>query len=214
MWLFDTSGFTPRWACGDWGSLGWIKIAAHFASAAAYLAIPFVLLVAARSRVNLPFRREATLFAVFLACGGVSHAISAVVFWTPLCRLLAVWEVAAAVTAGVALVYLVPVIPRLVGMRPPQELEAEIAARKVVELALSQKITELERTEQELRHANRDLQHTLQAKKLLEQRVRELAACHLPDHTGATPTQAAIARMNEATRAVAATIGASGPYDD
>jgi hypothetical protein len=206
MWLFDTSGFAPRWACGEWGSLGLVKITAHFVVAAACVAIPVVLLVAARSRANLPFRREAVLFAVFLSCCGVSHAVSAAVFWTPVYRLLALWEVAAAATSVVVLVYLVPVIPRLIAMRPPQELEAEIDARRLVELALSQKILELEQTERELRHSNRDLQYAIQTKKVLEQRVRELQACHAPDHTGATPTQAAIARMNEATRVVAATI--------
>lgn len=204
MGLFDTAGFVPRWHCGEWGAgLGWTAIAGHVAIAVVYTAIPLLLLRAARRRRELPFREQVSLFAAFIFCCGVSHAVNALIFWVPVYRFLVAWDVLTAGLSVYALSRLVPVIPQVVAMRSPRELEAEIALRERAEAALAQKVAALEQTERNLRHTNRDLQQTLAAKKLLEARVRELEACHHPDHTGTTPTQAAIARMNEATLVVA-----------
>lgn len=204
---FDTSGFVPRWSCGDWaGGLGWVEVVALVATALAYVAIPVQLLRVGRRRKDLPYRPQAMLFAAFVFCCGVSHALSAVIFWHPVYRFLVLWDVLTAVVSAAAVVRLSPIIPELVAMRTPKEMAEEIERRKAAEASRGEKVTELEQTERNLRHANRDLQNAIAAKRLLEQRIREMQAHHEPDHTGTTPTQAAIARMDEATRAVANTL--------
>lgn len=204
MRLFDTSGFVPRWYCGDWdGGLGWLAVVAHCVTALVYVLIPLQLLWAGTRRTDLPFRSQAFLFAAFVFACGLAHVVSAVVFWTPVYRLAVAWDVVTAMISIVAYARLKPVIPEVVAMRTPKELEAEIERRKAAESVTTQKIDELTRTERDLRHANRDLQNVLATKKELERRVRELESHQAPDATGTTPTRAAIARMDEATRVVA-----------
>lgn len=204
MNLFETAGFMPRWSCGDWGEgLGWLSIAAHVLLAAVYVLIPLLLVRAARSRTDLPYRGEACLFAAFIFCCGVGHAINVLIFWQPVYRFLVMWDVTTALVSSYAFCRLVPVIPVIVSMRSPAELQAECDRREKAETALEHKVLDLEDTEKKLRHANRDLENALALKQELERRIRELETHHTADENGTTPTQAAIARMNEATKVVA-----------
>ncbi len=194
MWLFDTDGYTSRWAAAQGEMfLGVAAIVCHFVIAAVYVLIPYLMIRTGVSRPDLPYRSVVTLFAAFVACCGVSRVIHAVTFWSPLYRLQVGWDVVTVCVSLAALWKLRPAIPKLLAMRTVEELQTEIEHRKSVE--------------KELRHANRDLQNTLAVKMELEARIRQLEACHARID-GQTPTQAAIARVNMATERVASALPA------
>lgn len=201
LWLLNTDGFVPRWSCGDWCSgLGCVSIVAQLTIAFVYLCIPYLLLTAAKKRPDLPYRTQARLFAAFVACCAVGHLVNVLIFWLPLYRLLTAWDVLTAVVSFAALRRLQPVIPQLVAMRSPQELQDEINHRTQVE--------------KDLRHTNRNLQNEITLRKELEARIRQLEACHHAPN-GESPTQAAIARMNVATQAVASALPPAGaPFEE
>src|SRR5690349_18365635 len=126
--LFDPSGFTPRWVCGDWpASLGWLHIGSDLAIWGAYTAIPVVIGYYALRRKDVPFVPLFWLFGAFIfACGAV-HLIEAVIFWNPVYRLAgAVKLITALVSWGtvLALIKVVPDAMRLPGLaRLNTELE-------------------------------------------------------------------------------------------
>lgn len=101
--MFDTAGFVPRWSCGDWSpALGWTYIVANAVIAAAYFAIPLLLLVLwQRRRGVLPQSGTLLWFAAFVLLCGWTHVADTLAFWWPAYRF---YTVVRAVTAGVSLV--------------------------------------------------------------------------------------------------------------
>ena len=82
--LFDTSDFVARWNCGDWSDAhGWLHIFSDIAIFAAYFAIPVVLAYFVLRRKDVPFLPIFWLFAAFILCCGIGHAIEATLFWQP-----------------------------------------------------------------------------------------------------------------------------------
>jgi len=195
----------------DW--LGWVSLLSNLVMVFVCVRIP-VLLFRASRRKDLPYRLQAILIATLILCSGLSHVLYVLVFWTTSYPLLVAWNVLTAGISVLALIWLVPAIPQVVAMRTPQELEealakanAATARAEAAEAGLGEKVRVLENTERTLRHTNRDLQQVMAARKLLESRVRELEALHHPDQaTGTTPTQAAIAKMNDAVQSVVLTL--------
>src|SRR5437763_177397 len=128
--LFDTSGFPARWHCGDWTpGHGWLHIASDLGVWSAYVAIPFVLGSFVLRRKDIPFRSIFWLFSAFiLACGG-THLMEAIIFWWPAYRLAGVIKLFTAIVSWGTVAALVPVVPKILAMRSPEELEQEMAAR-------------------------------------------------------------------------------------
>lgn len=199
----DVEVFLPRWEYAVWNStLGWFEITAHFILAAVYIAIPLFMLRATYKRKDMPFRLQACMFAAFIMCCGISHALNAITFWVALQRYLVVWNVVTALISMRAFFKLLPILPKLLAMRSAQDWQAECDKRQRAEQELAAKVVALEKTEGELRHTNRDLQNTIKLKNELEARLREVQECHTTDDDGRTPTQVAIEKMQEATRIV------------
>lgn len=202
MTLLDP-GEALRWTGGGPGAwLGWVAVLSNLVMAFVYIRLPFLLVVAARRRRDLPYRPQAFLIAAFILCSGIGHVLSIVVFWADSSPLLVAWNAVTAVVSAAALVRLTPAIPRVVAMRTPQELAAALAATEAALAERDDKVRRLEATEKTLRHINRDLQQAMSARKLLEARVRELEE-HGAVTAGVTATQTAILKMNEALGAVA-----------
>src|SRR6185369_14785986 len=80
-WLFDTTGFVPRWRCGDWSAgVGWLHIGSDLGIWGAYMAIPCVLTYFIyKGRVPIP--GIAWLFVAFIALCGLGHLIEVGMFW-------------------------------------------------------------------------------------------------------------------------------------
>ena len=91
MKLFDTSGFPPRWYCGetwfDEPMVGWMHIVSDVAIFAAYTAIPLLLVYFIHRKKTGVFLPVFWLFAVFILACGCVHLIEATIFWHPWYRL-------------------------------------------------------------------------------------------------------------------------------
>ena len=133
-WLFDVSGFSPRWHCGsgweDTPWLGWLHIGSDLGVWSAYFAIPCVLAYFALRRKELPFRKVILLFLAFILACGTTHLMEAIIFWWPAYRLDGVLKLVTALIPWAALFALFRMTPRLMALRSPTELEAEIRQRK------------------------------------------------------------------------------------
>ncbi len=144
-YLFDTSHFTPRWQCGkeacctwDLGSwsfvLGWIHILSDIATFAAYYAVPLVVAyyVMYRSEVRMPRIFWIFFGLIFFSCGTV-HLVEAGIFWFPHYRFSALMKLLTALVSCTGVVVLAFLMPRVLSLKTPEELEREVKERKQAE---------------------------------------------------------------------------------
>lgn len=144
LWhLFDTSGFPPRWNCGDgWAQepiVGWLHIGSDLAIFASYYAVPLVVAwyVIRKSGMKEKFPMTFWVFLalVFFSCGAV-HLIEAGIFWWPHYRLSALFKLLTAVVSSVGVVVLFKSLPRALDLKTPEQLQAEIKERQQAEANL------------------------------------------------------------------------------
>lgn len=137
--LFDTDGFPARWNCGTWTEgHGYLHIFSDCAIFAAYTAIPLLLLYFTYRKKVGAFLPVFWLFAVFILSCGFGHLIEATIFYQPWYRFSGVVKAITAVVSWVTVFALVPLLPKFLQMRTPEELEREIAIRKEAEVAAEQ----------------------------------------------------------------------------
>ncbi len=153
--LFDTSGFPPRWRCGTWSApLGWLHILSDLGIWMAYFVIPASLAVVVRRRRDVPFPHLFWLFCAFILACGTTHLMDAMIFYWPAYRLLGVLKLITAVVSWATVIVFIPIIPRALSMRSPEQLEAEVAARTA----------ELRRVNAELAQARESAESATRAK--------------------------------------------------
>jgi PAS domain S-box-containing protein len=147
--IFDPSGFPPRWQCGSgWSEtpwLGWVHVISDIGIWSAYFTIPLVLGLFIVRKKDLPFRKILFLFGAFILLCGLTHLMEAAIFWWPGYRLAAALKAATAVVSWGTVLALFPVVPVVLALRSPEELEREIDARRTAEARLQQSNDELER---------------------------------------------------------------------
>jgi PAS domain S-box-containing protein len=102
-------------------------------------------------RRDVPFRTIFWLFGAFILACGTTHLMEAVIFWWPAYRLAGVIKLFTAFVSWGTVAAMVPVVPKALAMRSPDELEREIVARKEAENALQQANAELARQVEALR---------------------------------------------------------------
>jgi PAS domain S-box-containing protein len=142
--LFDTSDFPVRWHCGHWTTgLGWLHILSDLGIWSAYLAIPCVLGYFVLRRKDVPFRTVFLLFGAFILACGTTHLMEALAFWWPAYRLAGAIKLVTALVSWGTVLALIPVVPKALALRTPEELDREIAARQETELALRKANAEL-----------------------------------------------------------------------
>lgn len=148
--FFDTTGFLPRWECGTWSSAhGWLHVLSDLGVWSAYVAIPCVLIYFLLRRQDLPFRLIFLLFGAFILACGTTHLMEAAIFWWPAYRLAGAIKLFTAAVSWATVFALVPVVPKVLAMRSPEELQREIDARTKAERALQQANDALEQRIQE-----------------------------------------------------------------
>ena len=143
--LFSADGFMPRWYCGDWTDFhGWLYIASDIGVWSAYTAIPAVLIYFVWRNAKIPFK------GVFLLFGAVHPGLRPDAFarchHVLVAGLSTAW--AGRVADGAGLLgdgdRVVPIVPRALSMRSPEELQREIDVRTQAELKLQNANHELE----------------------------------------------------------------------
>lgn len=168
--IFDTDGFPPRWRCGSaWvedPTLGWIHICSDVATWLAYLLIPCVLAYYVIKKKDVSFPRVFWLFCAFILACGTVHLLEAVIFWSPVYRLSAVFKVITAVTSVATVIALARIAPVALTLPGLAELNSQ----------LSKEIDERKSAEQKLLTANAELQTALEKAEAAESTVRESEA--------------------------------------
>ncbi|MBI4563334.1 MAG: response regulator [Planctomycetes bacterium] len=123
----------------------------------AYLTIPALLVLFARRRADLPFKGVFWLFGAFLVSCGFAHLVEALTFYHPMYRLSGGMKLATAGLSWAAVLALVPVLPRALAMKGPEELDA-------INRKLQEEIEERKRTAEALHQKNKELQRSERAK--------------------------------------------------
>jgi two-component system, LuxR family, sensor kinase FixL len=108
------------------------------------MAIPAVLIFFVRRRRDMPFTFIFWMFGAFIISCGFTHFMEVVIFHTPLYRLSGLVKLFTAVVSLATVVALVPLVPKALALRSPEELEREITERKHAEDQLRQARDELE----------------------------------------------------------------------
>lgn len=149
----------------------WLHVISDATVALSYFMIPLILIYfMSRIRLRISFSWAIGLFAAFIVLCGTGHVLNIVTVWTPL-YFLQGWEKAltAIVSLATALA-IVPLVPRLLAMKTPEELEeanrrlqAEVRAREHAEAELQRSLTDLNRAVQELEQFAYITSHDLQA---------------------------------------------------
>ena len=148
--LFDVSGFPRRWNCGDWSyGHGLLHILSDLGVWSAYVAIPCVLIYFASKKRDLPFRSIFWLFGAFILACGTTHLMEAIIFAWPAYRLAGVIKLFTALVSWATVIALVPITPKALALRTPEELEREVQERRKAENELRQMQAELERRVEE-----------------------------------------------------------------
>ena len=124
-WLFERD-FMPHGHCFFWQpGILWTEVISDGVIATAYFSIPVMLLYFLRRRPELPFPAMIVLFAAFIVLCGGSHVIDIWTVWQPVYPVQAVEKAATALVSIATAVMMVPIIPQVLAMRTPAEVEQE-----------------------------------------------------------------------------------------
>lgn len=166
------TGLLPHGICFQLRpDLIWLHVAADAVTAVSYFVIPALLLYYIRRRRQpLPFGWAVALFAAFIVLCGLSHVLGIVAIWSPIYYLQGIEK---AVTAAVSLataIAIVPLVPKLLAMRSPEELaeanqrlREEIASREQAEDDMRRSLDRMNRAVRELEQFAYITSHDLQA---------------------------------------------------
>jgi signal transduction histidine kinase/CheY-like chemotaxis protein len=142
-WLFDSTGLTAHGFCLLWQpGLIWTYALSDIGIALAYFSIPLVLAMIARRRHDFDFRGYLWLFAAFILLCGLTHWLDVLTLWAPAYGLLAVVKALTAVVSICTAVALWRLLPTVMYLPSPAQLQqAKDALRQSEErLAQSQKM--------------------------------------------------------------------------
>lgn len=164
-WL-RLEGLLPHGICfAGRADLVWLHVLSDAIVALAYFMIPVTLVYFLRRRPGkLSFNWAVALFAAFILLCGTGHVLSLITVWTPIYGVQGVVKALTAVVSIATAAAIIPLVPRLLAMRSPEELEAANAqlalSNQRLEQAnarLSAEVTAREAAEQELRRSLADL---------------------------------------------------------
>jgi signal transduction histidine kinase len=154
--VFDTAGFLPHAFCLRLRpDLIWLHVVSDGIIALAYFLIPVTMvLFLRRMKTPLSFNWAISLFAAFILLCGTSHVFEIITLWDPMYYVQGLIKAATAVVSILTAIAIIPLVPRLLAMRTPEELEK-------INRQLQEQILAREQVEQELRQSVVDLNHAL-----------------------------------------------------
>jgi signal transduction histidine kinase len=143
-------GLAPHGYCLLWEpELIWTHVVSDVLIAAAYFSIPFVLGRLLTKRKDVEFGWMVGLFAVFIFACGMTHVMGVVTLWIPAYGWEALIKVITALASVATAALLIPLLPRLVAIPSPAQLqranealryEAEMREKTEAMLRQSQKM--------------------------------------------------------------------------
>ncbi|MEL6686340.1 MAG: ATP-binding protein [Pseudomonadota bacterium] len=152
--LFDE--FMPHGMCYMWRKdILLLNVVSDLLIALAYFSIPLFLFYFFRHRRNMPFRGVVLMFSLFIFSCGVTHLLGV---WTVWNGNYGVQGLGKAITASISIataLMLIPVMPHLMALRSPKELELanDALTLEIKERKKSEKLRKtLEKDRQRLGH--------------------------------------------------------------
>ena len=142
--FFDSSRFMPHGHCFLWqNNIFWLHVISDATIAAAYFAIPFMLLYLLHKRKDMPFETIFLCFAAFILFCGATHVMSIWVLWHPDYAIEGVLKALTAFASISTLFIGITLIPRILAIPSPSQLAAVneklIGATKELELHYTQR---------------------------------------------------------------------------
>lgn len=129
--LFD-SDFMPHGQCFMWNpAVLWIHVVSDVLIALAYFSIPLALVTFIRQRRDLAYPWVFALFAVFIVSCGLTHLIDVVTTWNGAYRIEGVAKAITALSSITTAILIWPLIPKLIALPSPTQLEAVNADLRV-----------------------------------------------------------------------------------
>ncbi len=149
----------------------WLHVISDGVIAFAYFMIPVLLVYfIRRMRARISFNWAIALFASFIVLCGTGHVLDIVVIWEPVYYLQGWVRALTAVVSLATALAIVPLVPKLLSMKTPDELEAanarlraEVEAREAAEEELRRSLADLSRAVHELEQFAYITSHDLQA---------------------------------------------------
>lgn len=136
--LFGTESWPPRWYCGRWTDFhGWLYIVSDLMVWAAYMIIPFFLIVLITKRKGIPFPLVFYLFGAFILLCGLTHLLDASMFWWPAYRFAGLIKLLTGIVSWFTVYALFKLWPQIVGLKTGKEFNAEFEQRKIAEQKLN-----------------------------------------------------------------------------
>ena len=149
----------------------WLHVISDGVIAVAYFMIPLLLVYfIRRMRARISFNWAIALFASFIVLCGTGHILDIVVVWKPIYYLQGWVRALTAVVSLATALAIIPLVPKLLSMKTPDELEAanaklrdEVIAREAAEEELRRSLADLSRAVHELEQFAYITSHDLQA---------------------------------------------------
>ncbi len=121
--FFDA--FMPHGMCYLWyPNILLMHVVSDALIAIAYFCIPLALYYFFRSKTDFPFRNVILMFSVFIFTCGLSHVMGIWTVWHGTYGLQGLIKAATALASILTAAMLVPLMPQLMALRSPRELEA------------------------------------------------------------------------------------------
>ena len=167
--LFSSGNFEPHGYCYLWNpGLVWLHVISDSLIAAAYFAIPVVLVLFIRRRPDLPFSWMFVLFGVFIVACGSTHLMEVWNLWHGNYWVAGVIKAATAAASVPTAVLLARLMPEAVDLpsfsqwiKANAALKAEILERKEAELNLRISEASFREQAEEIRKLNSELSQKL-----------------------------------------------------
>src|SRR5262245_13057844 len=159
--------------------LVWLHNTADVMIWIAYVAIPLALAHFVRKRRGVPFNWIFWMFAAFIVSCGLTHFMEFMIYSVPVYRLSGLVKIETAIVSWATVIALVPLIPKALTLRTPEEMQREIDQRKKAEQDLQAIHADLERRvverTKELAEANLRLQTEVNERLKIEAKLKSAA---------------------------------------
>ncbi|MBD3883881.1 PAS domain S-box protein [Phormidium tenue FACHB-886] len=152
--LFNSAPFIPHGHCYLWKpGLVWLHASSDVLIAIAYYSIPTQLFIIIHKRRDFPFHWMVWLFGAFIIACGTTHLMEVWTLWTPTYWLAGLLKLVAAAISLYTAAMLLPLIPQVLTLPSPAQVEAtnQTLKRQILE---SQQVKQvLQESEERFRSA-------------------------------------------------------------